>query len=46
MSHKDISTTMKYLHFVEGHARRSFEVAERLERAELVRAAGIVVGDV
>jgi integrase len=45
LGHRDVSTTMKYLHFVEGHARRSFEAAERLELAELAQPAAVAVGD-
>lgn len=45
LGHRDITTTMKYLHFVEGHARRSFEAAERLELAELAQPGQFAAGD-
>jgi site-specific recombinase XerD len=43
MGHRDISTTMKYLHFVEGYAEKKFAEAEKSELLELAEA--IAVGD-
>lgn len=35
LGHRDIQTTMRYLHFVEGHANKKFAEAERAELMEI-----------
>jgi hypothetical protein len=35
LGHSDIQTTMRYLHFVEGHAQEKFAEAENAELLEL-----------
>jgi len=35
LGHSDIQTTMRYLHFVEGHAQKKFAEAEKAELMEL-----------
>lgn len=46
MGHKDIKTTMRYLHFADGPSSASFQSAERLELAELAAPVRNAVGDI
>lgn len=40
LGHRDIQTTMRYLHYVEGHAQKKFAEAEKAELMEIAGATG------
>lgn len=45
LGHKDIKTTMIYLHFVEDRADKRFEEAQRLEQLQIAESAAKVATD-